>query len=74
MAAKINPRKDFVEVAHNIFQQASGDIPAPLKPTKAQEDGKKGGLKGGNARKAALTPEQRSEIAKTAAVARWNKT
>ncbi len=33
--------------------------------------GRKGGLKGGKARAAALTPEQRSEIAKKAAAARW---
>jgi hypothetical protein len=32
-----------------------------------------GGRKGGPARAAALTPEQRSEIAKTAAQARWRK-
>lgn len=34
--------------------------------------GRKGGLKGGKARAAKLTPEQRSEIAKNAAAARWN--
>jgi hypothetical protein len=33
--------------------------------------GRKGGLKGGNARAEKLTPEQRSEIAKKAAAARW---
>lgn len=33
--------------------------------------GRKGGLKGGPARKAALTPTRRSEIAKKAAAARW---
>ncbi|GAB1408165.1 hypothetical protein MASR1M8_20840 [Thermomonas brevis] len=35
--------------------------------------GRKGGLKGGAARKAALTDERRSEIAKRAAEARWAK-
>ena len=35
--------------------------------------GRLGGLKGGNARAAKLTPEQRSEIARTAANARWMK-
>jgi hypothetical protein len=34
--------------------------------------GRKGGLKGGKARAAKLTPEQRSEIAKSAAQARWS--
>lgn len=33
--------------------------------------GRKGGLKGGKARAARLTPEQRSEIARKAAAARW---
>ncbi len=31
------------------------------------------GAKGGKARNAALTPEQRAEIARTAAAARWKK-
>lgn len=34
---------------------------------------RKGGLKGGRARAKALTPEQRSEIARLAASARWKK-
>lgn len=73
MTTKTNPRKDFVQIAHAVFQQASGEVPAPAEPTKAQETGRKGGLKGGAARKAALTPEQRSEIAKKAASTRWKK-
>jgi hypothetical protein len=36
--------------------------------------GRKGGLKGGKARAASMTPEQRSEAAKKAARARWGKT
>ncbi len=35
--------------------------------------GRKGGLKGGKARWANLTPEQRSEAASLAAQARWRK-
>ncbi len=35
--------------------------------------GRKGGLKGGKARAAKLTPEQRSEIARKAAEARWRQ-
>jgi hypothetical protein len=35
------------------------------------EAGRKGGLKGGQARASKLTPEQRSEIAKKAAAKRW---
>ena len=37
----------------------------------AVELGRKGGLIGGRARAAKLTPEQRSEIAKKAAETRW---
>ena len=35
--------------------------------------GRRGGLKGGRARNDALTPERRTEIAKLAANARWDK-
>lgn len=35
--------------------------------------GRKGGLKGGPARAANLTPEQRSESARSAVLARWAK-
>lgn len=35
--------------------------------------GRRGGLKGGKARAAKLTPEQRREIAKKAAAKRWGK-
>jgi hypothetical protein len=36
--------------------------------------GRKGGLKGGVARAANMTPEQRSESARNAVTARWAKT
>lgn len=67
MTTKTNPRKDFVEVAFAVFQQATGEVAPPAKPTKAQLTGRKGGLTGGKARADKLTPEQRSEIAKKAA-------
>lgn len=35
--------------------------------------GRRGGLKGGKARSKALTPEQRAQIARVAASARWKK-
>jgi hypothetical protein len=35
--------------------------------------GRRGGLKGGKARASKLTPEQRAEIARKAAAARWGK-
>lgn len=47
--------------------------PAPEKNPAAQALGRLGGLKGGKARAAAMTPEQRKEVAKKAAEARWGK-
>jgi general stress protein YciG len=38
-----------------------------------QKIGRKGGKKSGKARLVKLTPEQRSEIARKAAAARWGK-
>lgn len=72
MSAKSNPRKDLNELAFSIVQQAIGEEERPA-PTKAQETGREGGLKGGKSRAAKLTPEQRSEIAKKAAAKRWDK-
>lgn len=49
------------------------DAPADGKDPAAVALGRKGGLKGGKARAAKLTPEQRSAIAKKAAQSRWHK-
>ena len=75
MATKrTNPRKDFTQVAFGVVQQATGEVePAKKLLTGKKADSSKGGLKGGKARSDALTPEQRSEIAKKAAEARWKK-
>lgn len=62
------PRKDFSQVALDVVRQATGDIPPPSARKIAS---KKGGLKGGKTRMDALTPEQRSELAKKAAAKRW---
>ena len=35
--------------------------------------GRRGGLKGGKARAASMTPERRAEIARQAAAKRWNR-
>jgi hypothetical protein len=72
MTKKTNPRKDFTQTAFNVFQQATGEIEAPDEElTGKKADSQKGGLKGGKARAEKLTPEERSEIAKKAAKARW---
>lgn len=76
MSKKSASKRDFAQIAFAVAQQATGSVPAeqlelpePTTVTRAR----KGGLKGGNARAKALTPEQRSEIAKLAASARWKK-
>lgn len=74
MTKKINPRKDFTQIAFNIFQQATGEIEATDEGlTGKKVDSQKGGLKGGKARAERLTPEERSEIAKKSAKSRWGK-
>jgi hypothetical protein len=70
---------DMNQLAKRILDEATGDEPkteapaAPKKNKAAVALGKIGGKKGGAARAAALTPEQRSEIAKKAAAGRWKK-
>lgn len=74
MATKrTNPRKDFTQTALDVVRRAAGEVAAPA-PSKKQESGRKGGLVGGAARATSMTPEQRSEIARLAAQARWKKT
>lgn len=51
----------------------TADETLPKKDPAAVALGRKGGLKGGKARAEKLTPEERSEIAKRAAEARWAK-
>jgi hypothetical protein len=48
------------------------ELPDDGKDPAAVALGRKGGLKGGKARAAKLTPEQRSAAAKKAAASRWS--
>lgn len=71
-------RLDISQLAKSIVDQATGEARAPeeQQPEKnkaAQELGRLGGLKGGVARAKKLTAEERSEIARVAAAARWKK-
>jgi hypothetical protein len=62
--------------AKMILDMVTGEVapePTPEKNPAAVALGKLGGAKGGAARAAKLTPEERSEIAKRAAAARWTK-
>lgn len=53
--------------------QESTEIPDDGKDPAAVSLGRRGGLKGGNARAAKLSPERRSEIARAAGNASWKK-
>ena len=76
MARPKRPR-DPNQLAHLIVRLSTGQHeeqnPDAGKDPAAIQRGKQGGLKGGQARKAALSPEKRRQIARKAASARWNK-
>ena len=63
-------KKDFTQVAHAVFMQATGAAP---KPAAKSESAVRAGRAGGAARGASLTPEDRRRIASEAAKARWKK-
>jgi hypothetical protein len=72
------PPSDPAEAAFAILTKlaltdADPEPEPPLKNAAAVELGRKGGLKGGKARAASLTDEQRRESAKKAAAARWGQ-
>ena len=61
---------DVIGAAVKVMKIATGEIEEDLERT---EYARRGGRKGGRARAKKLTPEQRSEIARVAAYARWKK-
>jgi len=67
--------RDPNQLAKLIVDIATGEVedtpPDDEKNPAAVELGRKGGLKGGKARAAKMTPEERSAAAKKAADARW---
>jgi hypothetical protein len=72
--------RDPAQLAKLMIDIASGEIedrePEPalgVKDAAAVSLGRRGGIKGGKARAAKLTAEQRTAIANRAAKARWNK-
>ena len=68
--------RDLNQLAALITRAASGDIPQESGTEKnpaAVALGRLGGRKGGKARAAKLTPEQRKAIAEKAARSRWKK-
>jgi hypothetical protein len=75
---KLRPR-DPNQLAKLIVDIVTGQVEdkPDLRPQDAGKDpaavalGRRGGLKGGKARAAGMTPERRAEIARQAVTARW---
>ena len=71
--------RDGNEPARQIVDESTGEAPPAPDPDKGKDPaavalGRRGGLKGGKARAAKMTPEERSEAAQRAAQARWRRT
>lgn len=70
---------DANEIAFRVVQESTRDrdevVPTPAKKKRknpaAVALGRKGGLKGGKARAAKMTAQERAESARNAALARW---
>ena len=76
--SSMNERQsDANKLAKAIVDLATGnpiaEEPHPIKNQAAVELGRLGGLKGGKARAEKLSPKKRQEIARQAALTRWNK-
>ena len=69
------PKKDLNQMAAGTARVTTGQTapPEPPKNAAAVTLGRLGGLKGGKARAAALSADERSYIAKKAAMRRWKK-
>jgi hypothetical protein len=71
--------RDPNQLAHRVFLESIGEVPKTEPPAEHQKNpaavilGRLGGLKGGAARAAALSPKKRSQIAAKAAKTRWAK-
>jgi hypothetical protein len=69
--------RDLNALAASIVNDATDETPEPEsddgKDPAAVALGRKGGLKGGKARAAKLTPQQRSAAARKAAQTRWSR-
>ena len=81
--ARTKRPRDLNQLAISIVEEATGEkltdrpdepiIPRPAKNPHAQALSALGASKGGKARAAKLTPEQRKEIAQKAAAKRWGR-
>lgn len=74
------PPKDVNQRAKSVVDQAvrkteskKAEQPEREKDPAAVALGRRGGLKGGKARAEALSPEERADIARKAALSRWKR-
>jgi hypothetical protein len=66
--------RDPVQLAKQVFDIAIGEAEDTVSEAKRRPSSRRvGGVRGGKARAEHLTPEQRHDIAKLAASARWKK-
>jgi hypothetical protein len=68
--------RDPNQLAKLVFDIASGEVEDTISEGKRHPEtvkGRAGGKKGGKARAKTLSPEERADIAKIAAGARWKK-
>jgi hypothetical protein len=73
---KRNRPSDLNQAAHSIISDVISLTENPQKPVKnpaAVSLGRLGGLKGGRARAEKLSNEERSNIARNAAISRWKR-
>ncbi len=74
MVKRMKNEHDFSVTAFKVVQEATGQVePKPKRTIDFKALGRLGGLNGGKARAAKLSPERRVEIAKKAAQARWGR-
>jgi len=74
MPSRASTRRDFTQIAKAVVDAATGNAPPPEADTRnphAVAMSKLGASKGGKARAAKLTEEERIKIAKKAAARRW---
>lgn len=66
--------RDIIGTAVKVMRIATGEIEEDIDPKAAASSAAAElGKRGGKARKEALTPERRKEIARKAAIKRWQK-
>ena len=63
-------KKDFTQVAHAVFMQATGATPKKAEPTAKQLAGRKGGLIGGKNRMDAMTADEKARLSALGVAAR----